>query len=113
VKTIAVAISVASLLAIQCPPNPAPVPPDVVDAAPTPIPDAAPSPPAVDAGTTACDRGCSNLARLGCAEGNAQCPATCTHVVAAKLTPIDPACWASAASKTAARSCKGLERGCP
>lgn len=113
------------LLAPACPPPPNPPTPDANDGGPPPLPpskdaaseaatgDAAP-PSALDAAPPdpmGCRAACSNLAALGCKEGQAaSCAATCEHANGT-LTDLKPTCLRLAKTKAAARACKSVE--CP
>ena len=71
---------------------------------PTPVPL-----PASDCRTVAC--ACERMCQLGCGECLPECEATVLHVLATRLTHVDPACMASARTKAEARACPAVE--CP
>lgn len=87
------AILLVAILASRCTPSPVPGP------SPTPMADAAPTP-AVDAsaqlgcplaGSDVAGAVCCHLEAIGCADGRStNCRATVAHVIAERLTPLDP-----------------------
>jgi hypothetical protein len=90
-------ILTAFALAIwACPPSPAP-PDSGGDAAP---------PPAPDAGATACNIACAQMALAGCPEGlDPSCAKTCQHVVDTTLTTLPLDCLARARTKDDVHAC--------
>jgi len=92
----------------------------VQDAAPTPIVDAAPiKDVAAESAPTpvsvcgvkcsTCDCACACLSELGCKEGtNANCVATCNHLVSSQLTPWNPTCIAAAKTVAAVQKCPAV-----
>lgn len=109
------------LLAPACPPAPV-SPPDASDGGSTPpsardaaleasILDAALGPDAGPPDPMGCRAACTNLATLGCKEGQApNCAVTCEHANGT-LTDLKPTCLRLAKTKAAARACKSVD--CP
>ena len=64
---------------------------------------------AAPAPVTPCEKACANLTAHACEEGNAQCVATCLHLVATKITPFDPGCVSSAGTVAKMRLCNAPE----
>lgn len=96
------------------PPAPPPVPTSTADAAPPPAPPPPPPAPKADAAPPSppappsdqFQTACTNLTKLGCAEGkNKHCIDVLKHAVASTLTPVNVPCLEQASSKTTAAAC--------
>lgn len=86
---------VASALAAECPPKPAPAP----------LGDAAPPPPQLDASTEAL-AACANLADAGCEDGiRANCGVTIDRARSTRIAPIDLVCLTTKHDKADLRGC--------
>lgn len=71
----------------------------------SPKPDPVPLPPSYCA-TVEC--ACVRLCQLGCPECQPECEETLLHVMAARLTHVDPGCMASAGTKAEMRQCPAV-----